>query len=80
MSNKVFEEAPQTPQPSGGAVDKVRKAARQLAYDTRYKVKSKFKDGQKADPASLKRAYMQQLGTSSAPGPVKMLAKKNAHW
>ena len=76
MSNKVFEEAPQTPQPSGGAVDKVRKAARQLAYDTRYKVKSKFKDGQKADPASLKRAYMQQLGTSSAPGPVKMLAKK----
>ena len=76
MSNKVFEEAPQTPQPSGGAADKVRKAARQLAYDTRYKVKSKFKDGQKADPASLKRAYMQQLGTSSAPGPVKMLAKK----
>ena len=39
MSNKVFEEAPQTPQPSGGAADKVRKAARQLAYDTRYKVK-----------------------------------------
>ena len=76
MSNKVFEEAPQTPQPSGGAVDKVRKAARQLAYDTRYKVKSKFKDGQKADPASLKRAYVQQLGSSSAPGPVKMLAKK----
>ena len=76
MSNKVFEEAPQTPQPSGGAVDKVRKAARQLAYDTRYKVKSKFKDGQKADPASLKRAYMQQLGSSSAPGPVKVLAKK----
>ena len=76
MSNKVFEEAPQTPQPSGGAVDKLRKAARQLAYDTRYKVKGKFKDGQKADPASLKRAYMQQLGTSSAPGPVKALAKK----
>lgn len=76
MSNKVFEEAPQTPQPSGGAADKVRKAARQLAYDTRYKVKSKFKDGQKADPASLKRAYMQQLGSSSAPGPVKALAKK----
>ena len=76
MSNKVFEEAPQTSQPSGGQVDKVRKAARQLAYDTRYKVKSKFKDGQKVDPASLKRAYMQQLGSSSAPGPVKALAKK----
>ena len=76
MSSKVFEEAPQAPQPSGGAIDKIRKAARQLAYDTRYKVKQKFKDGQKTDPASLKRAYMQQLGSSSAPGPVKALAKK----
>jgi len=76
MSNKVFEEAPQAPQPSGGAADKVRKAARQLAYDTRYKVKGKFKEGQKTDPASLQRAYMQQLGASSAPGPVKLLAKK----
>lgn len=73
MSNKVFEEAPQQ---GGAATDKVRKAARQLAYDTRYKVKQKFKDGQKADPASLKRAYLQQLGASSAPGPVKALAKK----
>ena len=73
MSNKVFEEAPQQ---GGAATDKVRKAARQLAYDTRYKVKQKFKDGQKTDPASLKRAYMQQLGASSAPGPVKLLAKK----
>jgi hypothetical protein len=79
MSNNVFEEAPQTPQQpaaGGGAVDKIRKAARQLAYDTRYKVKAKFKEGQKTDPASLKRAYMQQLGASSAPGPVKALAKK----
>ena len=76
MSNKVFEEAPQAPQPSGGAADKVRKAARQLAYDTRYKVKGKFKEGQKTDPASLQRAYMQQLGASSAPGPVKLLAKQ----
>ena len=73
MSNNVFEEAPQQ---GGGATDKIRKAARQLAYDTRYKVKQKFKDGQKTDPASLKRAYMQQLGASSAPGPVKLLAKK----
>lgn len=73
MSNKVFEEAPQ---PGGGATDKVRKAARQLAYDVRYKVKQGFKEGQKTDPASLKRAYMQQLGKSPAPGPVKLLAKK----
>ena len=59
-----------------GANDKVRKAARQLAYDVRYKVKGQFKDGQKTDPASLKRAYMQQLGKSPAPGPVKAIAKK----
>ena len=78
MSNNVFEEAPQ--QEGGGATDKIRKAARQLAYDTRYKVKQKFKDGQKTDPASLKRAYMQQLGSSSAPGPVKLLAKKMQTW
>ena len=60
MSNNVFEDAPQSPQPSGGAIDKVRKAARQLAYDVRYKVKGKFKEGQKTDPASLQRAYIQQ--------------------
>ena len=74
MSNTISEE-PNTQQPSG-AVDKVRKAARQLAYDVRYKVKGQFKDGQKSDAASLKRAYMQQLGKSPAPGPVKVMAKK----
>lgn len=74
MSNTISEE-PNTQQP-GGAVDKVRKAARQLAYDVRYKVKGQFKDGQKSDAASLKRAYMQQLGKSPAPGPVKVMAKK----
>ena len=77
MSNNIVEATPATaPQPSGGAVDKIRKQARQLAYDVRYKVKSKFKDGQKADPASLKGAYMKQLNASPAPGPVKQMAKK----
>ena len=74
MSNPISEE--QNTQQPGGAVDKVRKAARQLAYDVRYKVKRQFKDGQKSDAASLKRAYMQQLGKSPAPGPVKVMAKK----
>ena len=76
MSKIISEENPNTPQPSGGAADKVRKQARQLAYDVRYKVKQGFKEGQKTDPASLKRAYMQQLGKSPAPGPVRQLAKK----
>jgi hypothetical protein len=73
MSNQISEELPQA---TGGAVEKLRKQARQLAYDVRYKVKNSFKDGQKADAASLKRAYMQQLAKSPATGPVKALAKK----
>ena len=72
MINNIVEENPN----EGGADDKVRKQARQLAYDVRYKVKAQFKGGQKADPASLKRAYISQLGKSPAPGPVKQLAKK----
>ena len=77
MSNNIVEEEnPNQPQPSGGAQDKIRKQARQLAYDVRYKVKGQFKDGQKSDPASLKRAYMSQLGKSPASGPVRQLAKK----
>ena len=76
MNSQVFEEAPQSPQPSGGAADKIKKAARQLAYDVRYKVKNSFKDGQKTDSGNLKRAYLQQLAKSPAPGPVKALAKK----
>ena len=75
MSNKISEQAPQAPQPSGGAIDKVRKQARQLAYDVRYKVKGMFKDGQKTNPSALLQAYMKQLAASSAPGPVKALAK-----
>lgn len=76
MSKVIHEEEQQQQGAAGGAQDKVRKAARQLAYDVRYKVKQGFKDGQKSDPNSLKRAYMQQLGKSPAPGPVKALAKK----
>ena len=85
MSNNIVEENPaqQSKAPSGpqgqgagGGQDKIRKQARQLAYDVRYKVKQGFKDGQKTDPASLKRAFVSQLGKSPAPGPVKALAKK----
>jgi len=85
MSNNIVEENPaqqsNTPsgpqgQGAGGGQDKIRKQARQLAYDVRYKVKQGFKDGQKTDPASLKRAFVSQLGKSPAPGPVKLLAKK----
>jgi len=79
MSNKVFEEAPQRikgSSPANTVVDKVRKQARQLAYDIRYEVKGAFKGDQKTDPASLQRAYMQKLSSKNPPGPVKLLAKK----
>ena len=79
MSNHIVEENPSAqPATSGaeGADQKIRKQARQLAYDVRYKVKQGFKEGQKADPVSLKRAYLSQLGKSPAPGPVKAAAKK----
>ena len=79
MSKIISEENPAA-QPAGqqpsGADQKIRKQARQLAYDVRYKVKQGFKDGQKADPVSLKRAFISQLGRSPAPGPVKAAAKK----
>ena len=76
MGNIISEDAANAPQAGAGAADKIRKSARQLAYDVRYKVKQGFKDGQKADPVSLKRAYLSQLGKSPAPGNVKGLAKK----
>ena len=76
MGNIISEDAANAPQSGTGAADKIRKSARQLAYDVRYKVKQGFKDGQKADPVSLKRAYLSQLGKSPAPGNVKQLAKK----
>ena len=76
MGNIISEDAAKPVQAGVGAADKIRKSARQLAYDVRYKVKQGFKDGQKADPVSLKRAYLSQLGKSPAPGNVKQLAKK----
>ena len=76
MGNIISEDAANAPQSGAGAADKIRKSARQLAYDVRYKVKQGFKDGQKSDPVTLKRAYLSQLGKSPAPGNVKQLAKK----
>jgi len=76
MGNIISEDAAKPVESGSGAADKIRKSARQLAYDVRYKVKQGFKDGQKTDPVSLKRAYLSQLGKSPAPGNVKQLAKK----
>ena len=49
---------PTAPMAGGGAKEKVEKQARQLAYDTRYKVRQalKAKSGGKADPMAVKKA------------------------
>ena len=75
MNNEVFEEMQGA---EGGAKAKLEKQARQLAYDTKYKVKQALaaKSGGKADPATVSKMYMAQLSKSPAPPAVKALAKK----
>ena len=74
MSKKIFEEAPPE---VGGGLDKIRKAARQLAYDTKYKVKKSMgANVSRLSPAAVSKAYLSQLAKSPAPGPVKALAQK----
>ena len=69
---------PSAPVAGGGAKEKVEKQARQLAYDTRYKVRQalKAKSGGKADPIAVKKAYGAQLAKSPAPPAVKTRAKQ----
>jgi len=61
-----------------GLVQKIEKQARQLAYDTRYKVKQSMKaaPGSKLDPASVTKSYLAQLAKSSATPAVKARAKQ----
>ncbi len=69
---------PSAPMVGGGAKEKVEKQARQLAYDTRYKVRQalRAKSGGKADPVAVKKAYGAQLAKSPAPPAVKTRAKQ----
>ena len=62
----------------GGAKEKVEKQARQLAYDVRYKVRGALKaqSGGQSDPATVKKAYLAQLGKSPANPAVKTRAKQ----
>ena len=69
---------PSAPMAGGGAKEKVEKQARQLAYDTRYKVRQalRAKSGGNADPVAVKKAYGAQLAKSPAPPAVKTRAKQ----
>ena len=78
MSKDIFEDQQQAPAAgAGGAKAKLEKQARQLAYDTKYKVKQALaaKSGGKADPAAVAKMYLAQLAKSPAPPAVKALAK-----
>ena len=54
----------------------IEKQASQLASDVKYKVKQKMGAHTDMNPAQVVRAYLAQLASSPAPGPVKALAKK----
>ena len=64
--------------PAAGAKEKVEKQARQLAYDTRYKVKQsmKAKSGGRIDPAAMRKAFISQLAKSPSAPAIKARAKQ----
>ena len=64
--------------PAVGAKEKIEKQARQLAYDSRYKVKQsmKAKSGGSVDPATMRKAYISQLAKSPAAPAIKARAKQ----
>jgi len=79
MSKEILEDIQQVPTVgAGGAKAKLEKQARQLAYDTKYKVKQALsaKSGGNADPAAVAKMYLAQLAKSPAPPAIKALAKK----
>ena len=78
MINNIFEE-PSRPR-AGHAAGKtsVEQAASQLVSDIRYKARMAMKNtaGSDRDPAMVKQLYMKLFNSSTAPGPVKAIAKK----
>jgi hypothetical protein len=78
MENTEKSSAPAPSSSGAGGKEKIEKQARQLAYDTRYKVKQAMaaKSGSKLDPAAVRKAYAAQLGKSPAAPPVKARAKE----
>ena len=64
--------------PAVGAKEKIEKQARQLAYDTRYKVKQsmKAKAGGRIDPAAMRKAFISQLAKSPSAPAIKARAKQ----
>ena len=78
MENSEKSSSPAPSSSAAGGKEKIEKQARQLAYDTRYKVKQSMaaKSGSKLDPAAVRKAYIAQLGKSPSSPPVKSRAKE----
>ena len=78
MENSEKSSSPASSSSAAGGKEKIEKQARQLAYDTRYKVKQTMsqKSGSKLDPAAVRKAYIAQLGKSPSSPPVKARAKE----
>jgi hypothetical protein len=76
MSNSIFEEELNTPTSPAAGKAAIEKKARQLAYDSKYKVKQTMGKGTRMDPATVQRAYLQQLSKSSAAPGIKLRAKQ----
>jgi hypothetical protein len=76
MSNHIFEENPSAGalQQIGGAKAQIEKQARQLLYDSRYRVKKATK-GKNIDPVNLQRLVNQEIGKSTAIPAVVARAK-----
>ena len=78
MENTENSSAPAPSTSAAGGKEKIEKQARQLAYDTRYKVKQSMaaNKGAKMDPAAVRKAYLGQLNKSPSSPPVKARAKE----
>ena len=78
MENSEKSSSPAPSSSAAGGKEKIEKQARQLAYDTRYKVKQSMaaNKGGKMDPAAVRKAYIAQLGKSPSSPPVKARAKE----
>ena len=62
--------------PGLGAKEKIDKQARQLAYDTRYKVRKTMSGSTNLNPAQVAKSYLSQLAKSSASPTIKARAKQ----
>ncbi len=77
MDKNIFEEGPRRGHASGNT--SIEQQASQLASDIKYKARQKMKgtSGSNMSPGQVQQLYRSLLGSSTAPGAVKAIVKKN---